>query len=166
MPKTEQRWAIGKRMRAAAVQAGISAYRIAGCLEVKAPTVYRWWRGQRSPAPAIMQTYAGLVGKPVSFFYESGPAPQEPSQELPDLLLDWANRLMAGEQPGVALDRVAGERQPLTRQERRRLVAAAPRMREALTQAAGGDWARLSEAEQRRILEQIARQAVPQEAAL
>jgi len=156
---------MGQRLRAAAVEAGLSAAEIAAQLAVTSLTVYRWRWGQRAPAPPKLQAYAAFVGKPVAFFYAAEPEPPPRPRELSDLLLTWANLLMAGERSPAAFDRAVGDRRQLTPPERRRLTAVAARMREDLTRAAGGDWEFLTEEERREILEQIARLAERRRAA-
>ncbi len=157
MRRTAEQVAIGQRMRAAAREAGLSAYQIAPQLGVKAWAVYRWWDGERTPSSELMIAYARLVGKPVGFFYGQENEAAEPSRELVELLFGWAQLLMAGEELSAAFDRASGDPETLTPTEREQLAAAAPRMREDLTRAAGGDWDLLTEAEQRQILDQIAR---------
>ena len=137
MSTTSEQAAIGRRMKAAAVQAQLGAYEIARRLGVKAATVYRWWYGERTPSSEMMLAYARLVGRPVGSFYGEAANEEEP-RELAQLLLGWADWLMAGEEPGTAFDRVTGEPAELTPRERQKLAAAAPRMRDDLTRAAGG----------------------------
>jgi transcriptional regulator with XRE-family HTH domain len=155
MPGSEEQAAIGRRMKAAAVQAGMNAYQIADQMGVKPTTIYRWWYGERAPSTALLTDYAGLVGKPVGYFYEYEGEEAEP-REVASVLLCWADLLMAGEEPGAAFDRVTGEPGELTPRERQKLATAANRMREDLIQAAGGDWALLTEEQRRQILHQIA----------
>ena len=158
MSPTSEQAAIGRRMKAAAVQAQLGAYEIARRLGVKAATVYRWWYGERTPSSEMMLAYARLVGRPVGSFYGEAANEEEP-RELAQMLLGWAGLLMAGEAPGTAFDRVTGEPAELTPRERQKLAAAAPRMRDDLTRAAGGDWALLTEAQRHQILRQIAQMA-------
>ncbi len=157
MRQTAEQVAIGRRMRAAAREAGRSAYQIASQLGVKAWTIYRWWEGERTPSSEMMSAYARLMGKPVASFYGQENGAAEPPREVVELLLGWAQLLMAGEEFGTAFDRSTGDPEALTSTERQQLADAAPRMREDLRRAAGGDWELLTESEQRQILDQIAR---------
>src|SRR5437764_104815 len=100
---------IGQRLRAAAVQAGITGAEIARRLGVRATTVHRWWYGDRAPSRERMVAYAALVGKPVEYFYRQGAPADDHPRELSDFLLQWSKRLMAGEEPGAAFDRVTGD---------------------------------------------------------
>src|SRR5437879_2054559 len=115
--------AVGQRMRAAAAQARLTATAIAKQMGVSVPTVTRWWSGERDPSTQQMLTYARLVGQSVGSFYgEDGEA--EGSEALLDSLLQWAGRLMDGEEPGVAFERVTGEAHGLTPREQRELARA------------------------------------------
>jgi len=158
MSVTAEQAAIGRRMKAAAIQAKLSAYEIARRLGVKGATVYRWWYAERTPSSEMMAAYAKVVGKPVRSFYGEEENEDEP-REIAQFLLGWADLLMAGEEPGTAFDRVIGEPEELTPRERQKLAAAAPRMREDLTSAAGGDWALLTDEQRHQILRQIAQMA-------
>ncbi len=160
----DQKAEMGHRIKKAAEEAGLSGYAIAKRLKVHFPTVYRWLRGDRMPAPALLQAYADLVGKPVAYFYGQEEENERP-QEVADLLLAWAERLMAGEEPGRAFDRVTGEPTELGPPERQQLASAAAAMREDLIQASGGDWDLLTEPQRRQILRQIARMAEERRAA-
>jgi transcriptional regulator with XRE-family HTH domain len=162
-----ERWdpsIVGKQMKGAAVQAGLTVSEVARRLGVSRPVIHRWWSGEQCPGCGTLLAYARVVGKPVSYFLKPAEGEEpgeggEQEQELLDLLLPWAQLLMAGSPPDAAFDRVAGELQELTPPERRRLAAAAAEMRADLRAAAGGDWARLTEQDQRQILHQIARMA-------
>lgn len=155
MRESEEQLAVGKRMKAAAVQSGLSAYKIADQLGVKASTIYRWWYGERAPSSELLTRYANLLGKPVGYFYGQEKEEAEP-REIVDVLVCWADLLMSGEEPGTAFDRVTGEPDELTPRERQKLAVAASEMRNDLIQAAGGDWALLTEEQRRQILHQIA----------
>src|SRR3954465_4828145 len=96
MPETWDQATMGRRLQAAAVEAGLSAYAIAAQLGLRAVTIYRWWWGLRAPSPARLQAYAACVGQPIAFFYAAEPE-SPPRRELADLLLTWADLLMAGE---------------------------------------------------------------------
>jgi transcriptional regulator with XRE-family HTH domain len=154
----EQQIEIGRRIQEAVEEAGLTGYRVAKRLNVHFPTVYRWMRGERTPTPALLQAFAALVDKPVTYFYEPDGGRDRP-QAVADLLLAWAELLMDGKEPGTAFDQVTGEPQALAPEERRQLGAAAAQMRKDLARAAGGDWERLTKEEQRRILDEIARLA-------
>ena len=63
MSPTSEQAAIGRRMKAAAVQAQLGAYEIARRLGVKAATVYRWWYGERTPSSEMMLAYAAELAE-------------------------------------------------------------------------------------------------------
>src|SRR5438445_597933 len=90
MSTTSEQAAIGRRMKAAAVQAQLGAYEIARRLGVKAATVYRWWYGERTPSSEMMLAYARLVGRPGGSFYGEAANEDEP-RELAQILLGWAD---------------------------------------------------------------------------
>jgi len=146
---------IGQRLKKAMDEAGLTGYQLAKRLHVHFPTVYRWLRGERTPTPVLLQACAELLDKPITYFYEQEGENDRP-EELADLLLSWAQRLMAGEEPGAAFDQATGDPAALSRRERQQLAAAAPHLRADLTAAAGGNWTQLSADEQRQILDQVA----------
>jgi len=75
--------AIGQRMRAAAIQAGIGASGIAQRLGVKPPTIYRWWAGERAPSSRRLAAYAAVVQQPMHCFFQKQPGAMAPLEEAP-----------------------------------------------------------------------------------
>lgn len=155
MPEpTEQQRRAGARMRRVAEEQGMKAYDVAQRLGVRPPTVYRWYQGSR-PSQALLEQFADLVGMPVSEFYAEE---AEPSEAALQLLVRWANRVMAGESSVQAL-RVAGMAvEDLSPLEVSGLIASEAHLRAELSRASQGGWNALSLEQRANILLALTKQ--------
>jgi transcriptional regulator with XRE-family HTH domain len=94
--------AVGDRMRQAAEGAGLNAYSVAERMGVRAPTVYRWWRGARV-SQERMAEYATLVGRSPEWLYSGKEAPDS-IRDFSDFFVLWAQAIHSGEDAAKAYE--------------------------------------------------------------
>lgn len=77
---------VGNRMQQARQQArggkGYTQQELASLLDVSSVTLSRWETGSRNPSFEVLERFAQLVEKPLSFFFE-----EEPQEDTYDQLL-------------------------------------------------------------------------------
>lgn len=140
--------AAGKRMRLAAEAKGLSPYDIAEKLEVRPPTIYRWYQGEARPGVRLRNAFAALVGRSVAYL-ETG---EEPGDAVSLLLIQWADAVEGGESARLAYERLTPNPEFLNDREKERLARLAPAMLALIPRLSGGRrWSDLPAAEKPRV---------------
>src|SRR6266540_3761057 len=122
---------VGAAMRQAAAEVKKSAAKIAREIGVTPKTIYRWWGDEQEPSAGDMYRYCQSVGRDVGEMYgESVP------ERLLSLFQAAADRLMAGQSLGKALERALGPT-AITEAERAALDANSVAFRELLRRCGG-----------------------------
>jgi transcriptional regulator with XRE-family HTH domain len=141
---------LGSRLKLAARRAGMNSERLGEALGISAAAVRQWWREHSEPSAAQVVAYARATNVSVRWLLE-GPGP--PSQELVEWAVRFADRVLAGEGPARALERLTGA--ALSDDERERLERIAGPMRTVLSVLAPGAWDELSTVEKWQVLERL-----------
>lgn len=151
MKPTEQQRRAGERMKQAAADRGWNAYEVAKRLDVRPPTVYRWFRGSR-PGQALLEQFAALVEREVAEFY-AGPDSQ--GRDPVALLVRWARHLLAGDTNAGAMQQAGMATEDLSTAELELLKATEAGFRDDLQRASAGRWATLSDEERALVLQRL-----------
>jgi transcriptional regulator with XRE-family HTH domain len=131
---------IGQRMQQAAEAKGLGPYDIALRLEVRPPTVYRWYQGEARPSVKSVRAFAALVERSVAYL-ETG---EEPGDAVSLLLIQWADAVEGGEPARAAYERLTPNPDFLNEREKERLARLAPSMLAFIPLLSGGRrWADL-----------------------
>jgi transcriptional regulator with XRE-family HTH domain len=150
---------VAHRLKIAAAQAGYeTTVAMAAALGVEDSTISRYWRGTHVPSPENLELYAQAVGKPIDWFWAD--SDDAYAQRIARAALNIAELVMAGFDLAESAGREAGQVDLYSVQERRRLRAATPVLREHLTAAVGGDWGSAAPEERQRALERVAAAAL------
>lgn len=142
---------IGARLKQAAHEAGLNGAAVNRAMGLGKGTAYKWFKGEDLPAPARMEEFGTLVGKPVSWFYGEEYT-DKIAQYAKEALLDICMGVMQGSRPGESWDRVTAEPRFLSPIERREVVDAAEQPIRERIRAAIPSWSSLPPQKQREQL--------------
>jgi len=155
---TERRVLLGKRMKLAAVQAGLG--KVQPCGEATGlhwGTISRYWRGMAEPSVDDLAHYAAVMGKPVAWFYKEGM--DEEDDTVADALVRIVDASMRGQSLPEAHQRVTGELDRFGRRERERLAAGTNALLDRINQETAGRWNDLDARQKRAVMVRLRSEA-------
>ncbi len=180
--RAERKREVGKRLRQIARLAGKSVTDLRQ--ELGQPgrplgenTIYRWWRGEQTPFPEMMDRYVEVCrasGKTRAWVMAGGEEEGEVDlgqdlhlvvkEQAAALLKEVLRRTMAGTNPGLAARDLLGDRWISPARQGQYDQWEAP-MREYIARHASGPWEKLTAEEREELLDAVVEMAVTRFAA-
>jgi transcriptional regulator with XRE-family HTH domain len=155
----ERRVVIATRLKERMEAVGLRQERLAELVGVKQSTVSRWLSGQDAPAGVRLQSLATTLETTADYLtgMMDEPAPRDQiAAEVAEALRTIMRQVARGEDPEAAFDEEMGEDADTLTPEDRRVLAGSPGVvREAINQAAGGDFASLSPERQLEVIHKL-----------
>lgn len=160
----KQRSPLGRRLKWASEQAGLTSEVLAERLGVGPSTVRGWWTGHSEPSVDMLRQYAALTGVSADYLVSGSYQPTGQSGTIEQWRLRFAEMIRQGVDPTEAFDRMVGAphlnrtgipEEKLTEQERQLLQGAGPAMNGVLDEMSGGRWDRLTDDQKQALLHLI-----------
>lgn len=146
---------LGKRLRAALERAGMSAEGMGRHLGIAGSAVRKWCLGSTEPDIGTLARFADRAGASLVWLVEGDVAPSE----LAEWAVAFADLIVGGADPVVALGAVSAGAAVLSGPEARLLEAAAEGMRAVLDELAPAPWRELTLRQKREVLALVERLA-------
>lgn len=148
--------ALAARLRESREQARIKAEQMAEALGVTPAALYAWESGRNEPSLESLAAWAKTVGRPFIWLALGEGDAASSAESFADWVMEFADRVVGGQEPGAAYDAVTAQPEELSDRERRSLSRRGQAMRRFLERLAGREWTELSaderEALARRLL--------------